>query len=77
MKRSNEKENYKKKIIEMVEKIENLDYLIKIFSFIKVFLEEWKRGQLFMPSFLYDFQSFCLSILLELLYLLYQAPYKL
>lgn len=40
MKRSNEKENYKKKIIEMVEKIENLDYLIKIFSFIKVFLEE-------------------------------------
>lgn len=31
--------NYKKEIVEMVEKIENLEYLIKIFSFIKVFLE--------------------------------------
>ncbi len=31
--------NYKEEIIEMVEKIENLEYLIKIFSFIKVFLE--------------------------------------
>ena len=31
--------NYKEEIIEMVEKIENLEYLIIIFSFIKVFLE--------------------------------------
>ena len=31
--------NYKDEILEMVEKIENLEYLIKIFSFIKVFLE--------------------------------------
>ncbi len=35
----NEVNNYKEEIIEMVEKIENLEYLIKIFSFIKVFLE--------------------------------------
>lgn len=35
-----EKEYYRQKIIEMVEKIQNLSYLIKIFSFIKVFLED-------------------------------------
>lgn len=35
-----EKEYYRQKIIEMVEKIQNLSYLIKIFSFVKVFLED-------------------------------------
>lgn len=35
-----DKEEYRKKIIEMVERIDNFEYLIKILSFIKVFLEE-------------------------------------
>lgn len=35
-----EKEYYRQKIIEMVGKIQNLSYLIKIFSFVKVFLED-------------------------------------
>lgn len=32
--------NYRKRIVEMVEKIENLEFLEKIYYFIKVFLEE-------------------------------------
>lgn len=35
-----EKELYKRKIIEMVEKIEDLALLIKIFTFIEAWLEE-------------------------------------
>lgn len=34
-----EKEFYKGKIIEMVERIENLEFLEKIYYFIKAFLE--------------------------------------
>lgn len=37
---SNEKEIYKEEIIEMVKKIENLEFLEKIYYFIKAFLEE-------------------------------------
>lgn len=40
MKKSNEKENYKEKIIEMVEEIEDSEILIKIFIFIKTWLEK-------------------------------------
>ena len=36
----NEKELYKRKIIKMVEKIEDLALLIKIFTFIEAWLEE-------------------------------------
>ncbi len=32
--------NYRKRIIEMIEEIENLEFLEKIYYFIKVFLEE-------------------------------------
>lgn len=37
---SPECEKYRKEIVKMVEKIENIEYLIKIFSFIKVFLKK-------------------------------------
>lgn len=35
-----EKEYYKEKIIEIIEKIENINFLEKIYYFIKAFLEE-------------------------------------
>lgn len=35
-----DKEEYRKKIIEMVERVENVILLIKIFTFIKEWLEE-------------------------------------
>lgn len=35
-----EKDFYKRKIVEMVEKIENLEFLEKIYYFIKAFIEE-------------------------------------
>lgn len=31
---------YRKQIVDMVEKIDNLEFLVKIFSFVKVFFEE-------------------------------------
>lgn len=31
---------YKQKICEMVEKINNIEFLLKIYSFVKVFVEE-------------------------------------
>lgn len=37
----NEKEEYRKQIIEMIEKIERLDVLSYLNTFIKLFLEEW------------------------------------
>lgn len=37
----NEKEEYRKQIIEMIEKIERLDVLSYLHTFIKLFLEEW------------------------------------
>lgn len=37
----NEKELYKRKIIEMVEKIEDADILEYLHTFIKLFLEKW------------------------------------
>lgn len=40
MRNIEEKDYYKGKIIEMVEKIENQEILIKIFIFIKTWLEE-------------------------------------
>lgn len=39
MKNFKEKEFYKEKIIEMVEEIDNQELLIKIFTFIKTWLE--------------------------------------
>lgn len=41
MKKSNEKENYMKEIIEMMEKIENPCILEYLHTFIKLFLEKW------------------------------------
>ena len=35
-----EKEWYKKKIVEMIEKIDNVEYIESIYSFIKVFFED-------------------------------------
>lgn len=35
--------NYKKKIIEMVEKIENKEFLIKIYYFVKVHFDKDKN----------------------------------
>jgi len=35
-----EKEWYREKIVEMVEKIENENYLLKIYTFVKVFFED-------------------------------------
>lgn len=35
-----DREFYKAKIRELLEKIDNIDFLIKIYSFIKVFVEE-------------------------------------
>lgn len=37
----NEKELYRRKIIEMVEKIKNVDILEYLHTFIKLFLEKW------------------------------------
>lgn len=37
----NEKEEYRKQIIEMIEKIERVDVLSYLHTFIKLFLEEW------------------------------------
>ena len=36
-----EKEDYRKMAIEMIEKIERLDVLSYLHTFIKLFLEEW------------------------------------
>lgn len=53
-----DKEEYRKKIIEMVERVENVILLIKIFTFIKEWLEEWqKEGFYFPPSFLRNFST--------------------
>lgn len=39
--RRNMEENYKKKIIELVEKIENVEILEYLHTFIKLFLKKW------------------------------------
>lgn len=46
MKKTQEKDYYKEKIIELVEKIENLSVLVSIYSFIKGLLsanQDWER----------------------------------
>ncbi|MBD5543755.1 MAG: hypothetical protein HDR01_05825 [Lachnospiraceae bacterium] len=35
-----EKEWYKEKIVEMIEKIDNVEYIESIYSFVKVFFED-------------------------------------
>ena len=39
----NEKEEYKKQIVEMIEKIENAGTLSYLHTFIKLFLERWGK----------------------------------